>query len=90
MANSGTLNVIGSEISGNVARNGAGLINTAGTTTVTDSDLHDNTGLVTGGGVRVAGGSVTLVRTHVHDNVGTSGTGAFVNATPAVPASWCW
>ncbi len=78
-----TVNIVGSVISGNTARQGAGIF-VGGTLTLEGTTLSANTAEAFGGGLLVsAGGSATLTNCPVTGNTGSFGGGIAVNGTGA-------
>ena len=67
-------------------QNGGGLYNSAGTMTVTDSTVSNNTSS-TGGGISCGGGTINVVRSVIYSNFARNAGGIFNSGTAAITNS---
>ena len=91
--NSGTLNIIGSTISGNTANEGGGLYTRYGTTTVSNSTISGNTATFReGGGIRapLRADAAELFVNHstIIDNTAVQDTGGGISLNVDIRCKW--
>ncbi len=87
VSNQGTLSVIDSTLSNNLAGSGGAIYNNGGTVVLVNSTLSGNTASVSGGAVFTNGGTVTIGNSTIANNFGAAFGGGIEAAGPVTVTS---